>query len=71
MSSLSQVKQRFFSLDTLYLGAAVFLLHEFLPGPGIASALLSFLPGVGHTVTVGESVIVAILASVFVPVLMK
>lgn len=70
MSTLTQIKQRLLTMDTLYLGAAVFLFHEFLPGPGIVSNILSFVPGVGHTVSVGESIIVAILANVLVPVLM-
>lgn len=70
MSTLTQIRQKLFNIDTLYLGAAVFLLHEFLPGPGILADILSFIPGVGHTVTVGESIIVAIISSVLVPVLM-
>lgn len=42
-------------------------MHELVPGPGIVAALASPIPGIGHVVTVGESMLVGMAAHVLLP----
>ena len=53
--------------ESLVLGASIYLMHELVPGPGIVAALASPVPGIGHVVTVGESMLVGMAAHVLLP----
>jgi len=58
---------RFVDKDSLVIGASIYLMHELVPGPGIISSFASIIPGVGHVVTVGESMIVGVAAHILAP----
>ena len=59
--------KRFFDKESLVLGASIYLMHELVPGPGIVAALASPIPGIGHVVTVGESMLVGVAAHILIP----
>lgn len=59
--------RRLAAKESLVLGASIYLMHELVPGPGIIAYFASPIPGIGHVVTVGESMLVGMAAHVLLP----
>lgn len=64
MNAVESFVMKFTACDSLVLGITLYVVHRWIPGPGYLANMMGIIPGFTNQVTVGESVIAALVANI-------
>lgn len=65
MNVVSDFVVKFTACDTIVFGITLYITHRWIPGPAYLASMLNAIPGFTNQVTVGESIIAALVANIF------
>lgn len=63
MDQFNSFVMKFTACDSIMLGITMYVMHRWIPGPAYVASMIP-MPGFEKTITVGESVLTALVANI-------